>query len=640
MPDYSYHCVNCGALLTPEDIVYDISGIAFFGALSGDYSQFPIYATKAKMETLFAWSDGRGKSSISLQDWITMLYEQCGDQLDPTRAKDAKDAYDKYKALLKEQLAQQNDGVGYYQNAVIPGLPDNLSRVLVNNCGKEEVSHCVIELSDSYGYIVLDGPDYVDWRRCKSCHSTILKHAFECQQTLIGLIGFQKVGKTCLIAALCEYLRVHAPGSRLLLRPCDKSFDRERLRYANGFPLKKTTPDGQTTINPTIYIKYESRPAIMLTFVDIAGEAFNNKDGEFDPSMMENNFRAIKECSLFIYCTTLAAFEMDDFKKMEDSFDTFKRHIENNGDQRKLSPMLVAVMQIDDPLSSGIDEKKPPYVSDEYLYQREYEQIRKIADSKQFKSIAINDRYRDDIMMRLISFLDCVKGMTYFTPITCSAYGKPPVEQIVVYRDSPSIRQAIEAFIRLERPTQIVIRDASKNQNTNGETLFESYQAKYGQNSSLVEVVDREMDERETQQYWDALSQENDKEIYNLNWRFQSKDEDIVRNSPLKFTPEPRNMSYIYEWIMRMIGEMDIPSRTKSKVPIPEMDCRQLRLNDVHTDDNEIQAIARMFANPNDSDRNLYGCIQDSRGLFKVIKKNYYLAKAEHAKRDSSQKTQ
>ena len=42
MPEHTYHeyhCVNCGAPLTPDDVVYDISGIAFFGALPGDYTQ-------------------------------------------------------------------------------------------------------------------------------------------------------------------------------------------------------------------------------------------------------------------------------------------------------------------------------------------------------------------------------------------------------------------------------------------------------------------------------------------------------------------------------------------------------------------------------------------------------------------------
>ena len=73
---YFYDCKGCGALLKPEDIVYDISEIAFFGAAQGDYYRFPLYVSKEKLEQLFTWSEGKGTSNITLRDWILMLYEQ------------------------------------------------------------------------------------------------------------------------------------------------------------------------------------------------------------------------------------------------------------------------------------------------------------------------------------------------------------------------------------------------------------------------------------------------------------------------------------------------------------------------------------------------------------------------------------
>ena len=190
MPEHTYHeyhCVNCGAPLTPDDVVYDISGIAFFGALPGDYSQFPIYATKEKMETLFSWSEGKGTSIITLFDWISMIYEQCGDKLDPgTRKNDAETAYRTFLELLKKQKEQEEYSIGSVEVAVIPGLPDNLSRVLVGNCAEDEICHCTIQYDKQYGYSFLDFAgrtniaSFTDHRCCRQCHSMLLERAFQC----------------------------------------------------------------------------------------------------------------------------------------------------------------------------------------------------------------------------------------------------------------------------------------------------------------------------------------------------------------------------------------------------------------------------------------------------------------------------
>lgn len=621
MPDYSYHCVNCGALLTPEDVVYDISEIAFFGALAGDYSEFPIYATKEEMETLFSWSKGRGKSNITLLDWITMLYRQCGDKLDPgTRTKEASTAYETFEELLKRQKEQEAYAFGSLQVAIIPGLPDNLSRTLVSNCGNDELCRCTIAYDAQYGYSILNysgvanKTSFSDHRCCKQCRSELLERAFQCDQTLVGFIGFQNVGKTCLIAALCKYLDYNAPGCQLLLRACDeRSFRREIKRYQNGFSLKKTAVDGVLKVNPTIYLQDGERPARMLTFVDIAGEAFNNEEGRFDPSLMENNFRAIADCSLYVFCTSLSAFEAAEFGSMQRSLENFVKHLSRSDEKSNTSPILVAVMQMDEATNCVENKKDVPYL-EEYLFSREYNQIYNIRESEQLKAAVPSEANRMVIDSRLQSFLASVSAMLYYTSVTCSAYGKQPVNQLNISHDAEQYHKEIKHAIQMNWPIQVIV-----NEYMQYDGLYQGYKEEYGAYYENVEIIEN---------FLEVADSSDLAQIEAAAVRFGDQ---AYNTSALRFTPYPRNIDKIFDWIMRMIGEQEIPSRAKDKAPLPPMDCRKLCIQDYHTDETEVQAIARMFVNPHKFDKRLYNISQMPPMLGKFSKRRYLsdIAKAK-----------
>ncbi len=625
MPEFSYHCVNCGALLKPEDIVYDISEIAFFGATQGDYYKFPLYVSKEKLEQLFTWSEGKGTSNITLRDWIVMLYEQHVNDMDAgTRLLDGNTAYEKYLSLLQTQKENEANFFSSYDIAVIPGLPDNLSRVLVNNCMDGELCRCTIQMDAQYGYTIVEYNDrrntatFTDQRRCKQCQSTLLERAFQCEHTLIGFIGFAKVGKTCLIAALCKYWDYAAAGCQLLLRDCDeRPFRREITRHSNGFSLKKTATDGQLKVNPTIYMQDGEHTPRMITFVDIAGEAFNNEEGKFDPSMMENNFRAITDCSLYIFCTSLSAFESAEFGSMQLSLGNFVKHLMRSDEKRVASPILVAVMQMDEPTNCIEHKKDIPYIGDEYLHGREFNQIYNIRESDQLKAQMPDEMSRKVISQRLQGFMKSVSAMLYYTPITCSAYGRQPVQQELVFKDSAKTRRDFDTLIKAKHPLQIVIRDAA-----DVKTLYDTYVAAYGQYDELVEVVNRDLSEQEREQY-----QQNN----GMKDSSDSIDDSIFKDSPLRFSPKPRNMACIYEWVMRMIGEMEIPSRSKEQPVIPPMDCRSLSIRDYHTSELDVQVIARMFANPHKYDKELYD-ISQAPSFLRAVRKRNYLVRIAKAK--------
>ncbi len=614
MPDHSYHCVNCGALLTPDDVVYDISGIAFFGAKPDDYSQFAIYATKEKMETLFTWNDGKGSSNITLYDWISMIYEQCDRVLDPgTRKSDAETAYRTFLDLLSKQKEQQEYVIGSAEVAIIPGLPDNLSRILVGNCAEEEVCRCIISYDEEKGYRIRkyahidDVKSFTDHRRCRQCHAMLLECAFQCEQTLIGFIGFQNVGKTCLIAALCKYLEYAAPGSQLLLRDGeDTSFRRELKRYQYGFSLKQTNIMGINKVNPTIFLEDGERPTRMLTLVDISGEAFNNDEGRFDPSLMENNFRAIAECSLYVFCTSLFAFEEADFGSMQRSLGNFISHITRTKAKAKPGPILVAVMQMDEHTNCVENRKDAPYL-DDYLFSREYRQIYNVRESEQLKAVYPNEAVRKVIDRRLQSFLASVNATLYYTPITCSAYGRHPVDQTVVKKDDASIHRKIDVAVKLRNPMQIVIQPTD-----DADAIYERYQQAYGSHTDTIEIIKQ--------------SKEAGDHLATVDYAQRSEDIQLVEGSPLRFTPNPRNINLIFDWIMRMIGEREIPARSKDKVPLPANSCQQLSVRDYHTNETEIHTIARMFVNPHKYDRIFYGILQEPP-LLSGIHRRRYLAK-------------
>jgi len=644
MPEFTYHCVDCGALLTPEDVVYDISEIAFFGASEGDYYKYHLYASKSKLLEMFSWSDGEGVSNITLLDWIRMLYEQCDDKLEHgTRRKDADTAYDDYIKLLNEQGKQETEEYSLYQTAVVPGLPDNLSQTLVNNCSDMERCHCKIQLHEKYGYTIvgykgrdLDEVTYKDQRRCKKCHARLLEDAFQYKQTLIGFIGFQKVGKTCLIAALCKHLNICAYRSELLGRAedqSDRSFLRELNSYSNGFSLKKTAMDGLLKVNPSYLVQEKDQEPQILTFVDIAGEAFNNEDGKFDPTMMQNNFRAISECSLYVFCSSLSAFEMADYGKMENSLRNFIKHLQQTTGNKRVSPIMVAIMQIDEAADCIENNKEAPYIGDEYIYYREYNQIFNIRESKQLKESTPNEAARKEIDRRLQKFLSCAGETVYYTPITCSAYGQNPVDQITVYEDLPSTRKEIEKRIKAKQPTQIVIQDTANSMQSQSKTLFERFCVDYGHLPELVEIVNCSLEEQQKQQYRDAASSRDEKELNMVKSRLEPRDEGIVNQSTLKFKPQSRNMQYLYQWIMRMIGQMEIPSRSRENLPIASMDCRDLSMQDYHACDMEVLAIARMFVNPSRYDAEFYGIIHEPIAMFRAIRRKRYLKKITKEKK-------
>ena len=625
MPDHSYHCVNCGALLTPDDVVYDISGIAFFGALPGDYSQFPIYATKEKMETLFIWNESKGSSIITLFDWISMIYEQCDSVLDPgTREKDAETAYRTFLDLLSKQKEQQEYVIGSAEVAIIPGLPDNLSRILVGNCAEEEVCRCTITYDKQYGYSILEFAGRVnvtsfsDHRRCRQCYAMLLERAFQCEHTLIGFIGFQRVGKTCLIAALCKYLDYAASGCQLLLFDSEEFiFRREMKKYLNGFSLHQTNSQGTNKINPTIYLEDGEHRNRMLTFVDISGEAFDNDDGKFNPSMMENNFRAIAECSLYVFCTSLFAFQEADFGSMQRSLGNFISHITRTKAKAKPSPILVAVMQMDEQTNCVENRKDVPYLED-YLFSREYSQFYNVRESEQLKAVYPNEAARKAIDSRLQSFLASVNATLYYTPITCSAYGRHPVDQTVVEKDDASIRRKIDMAVKLRNPMQIVIQPTEE-----ADAILDRYQKAYGGYTETIEIIKQS-------------KKEGDHSV-TVDYKQKSEDIQLVEDSPLRFAPNPRNINLIYDWIMRMIGEREIPARSKDKAPLPANSCQQLSVRDYHTNETEIHTIARMFVNPHKYDRIFYGILQEPT-LLAGIHRRHYLAKI--AKEESAVKHQ
>jgi hypothetical protein len=82
-----------------------------------------------------------------------------------------------------------------------------------------------------------------------------------------------------------------------------------------------------------------------------------------------------------------------------------------------------------------------------------------------------------------------------------------------------------------------------------------------------------------------------------------------------------------------MIGEREIPARSKDKAPLPANSCQHLSVQDYHTNETDVQTIARMFVNPHKYDRILYRIIQEPAIIAGIHRRNYFakIAKAQPA---------
>lgn len=566
-----YYCVNCGERLTRDDLLYDISAIIFYGAREEDYAGLHVLIDGDTLQ-LMANQTVTGYAHLTAENAIKLLYLQQQNNLDVnTVATDGSAAYLQYKAEIEKAQDGVPAGPGGPQ---VPGLSKALSERIRNNFPAGENGLCLfrLRLDDSYGYrfkmLGQDREQIEDFRRCGKCRSTLLSEAFRHPHILIGIVGFQKVGKTCLIAALCDELCRRGNGE-LLLRAGDNRFRMQMERFRNGFELDKTASDGTNVTNPTILLADENMGGLMLTFADISGESFNNEDGVFDPGMMVNNFKAITNCSLYIFCAALSTFEEAQYGEMHLSFRSFISHITNA--TQKMPPSMLALLQIDEQVRGGAARSAGSgAIHQEYLFEKEYRQIDNLAYSADLQA-----RYGPQLQAfaeRMVSLRQFLSSMMYLTPITCSAYGRQPVKETALVHETDKLYEtvlnSVDEDVADGRQIRVVAPD---------DAVFAHCKEKNWPEDA-VELVHRD-----------------------------SIREIPYSASPIRFTSQPRNLGSISNWVRYMIGRKRIPARLQDEAALAPLDCCDLSIFEYHFEsDDEVRAVARLFCNPHEYDKEAY----------------------------------
>ena len=269
---------------------------------------------------------------------------------------------------------------------------------------------------------------------CSKCGAEVLSDAFRKKQYIVGVVGTAAVGKTCMIAAMsdylaeCEYLRggeesrtgqnypiivQNTPitiyegemltdtggGSKVSL------FKEAMSLYRKKKKKKNTDSKGQNCINPTVVRSHD-----MWTFVDVAGEVIRDtKTQTIDRDAIKKRFASVLKCDAYLFCVGSDRPKDGAANKAIGDF----LHILD--EERANVPVMLIATKVDnvdvDVLNSNIrkaiDSGRKTWITSEYNYAAETAHVMRLMDGA----------------------YDTLSANNYCTAITSSAYGFVPKEK-------------------------------------------------------------------------------------------------------------------------------------------------------------------------------------------------------------------
>lgn len=435
-----YCCAACGRELTPGKYDIDLSPLAFLGMLKGQsHARKPIYISETQLESLIECGKrNEGIVEMSMEALLDYAYSEENQQWLEDSKTNAEDALKVFKEILETRRKAKDKAKGGDEdeensfaldflkkrkaiddsddeiNRCIPGFTKNMTAQVINNF-PEGVARFKLESHEEYGirfshlsYTGLAKNGAGTGRRCPYCKAKILPDAFKKTQYLVGVVGFQKVGKSCLISALCNTL-LNTGKAATLEMPQETwkvEYAAEIERYRKGYVLSKTASSGVNTYNPSVV-----EENAIWTFVDVPGEAIQDpQTGDFNIDAVLNRFKSILCCDAYIFC---ASYEMvaqeSEQGQMISVFKSLLSNLENQG-----RPILFALTQEDEKIrDNGIGTKLADSgtlkncLHAKYLYYKETK--------------FLLDKHR-----KLRGILETLAKDCYLTAITCSAYGFEP----------------------------------------------------------------------------------------------------------------------------------------------------------------------------------------------------------------------
>lgn len=443
-----YCCAKCGAELKKNDYVVNLAPVFFMG-MDEQYRTVPVYVSEKELICLLKEGivneDGYTELKITPEKFLSYAYgegnreylegnktsfEQALESLEiklglrsaeeePIEEEiDEKDDEEEgYNPFGSNSASRKTTGVDSPEgDPCIPGFTEAMSAQVVANFAKGSMD-VRLKRDGEYGikfsnlsYSGKDKNGAGDGSRCPYCKGKILKGAHHKPQLLVGVVGFQKVGKSCLIAALCDLLLKNQSASPELAMPektWEEAYKKELEKYRRGCTVDKTAEDGTNTYNPSVITNHA-----IWTFVDVPGEAIQDPEsGKFNILAVENRFKSITRCDAYIFCASFGAISKEsNYGEMTSVFASLLNNVENKG-----RPVLFVLTQEDEKITDDMSIK--PLAEDgalkncvhaSYIYYKETKFVLEKHD-------------------RLQGILGVLAANNYLTAITCSAYGHEPI---------------------------------------------------------------------------------------------------------------------------------------------------------------------------------------------------------------------
>lgn len=456
-----YCCAKCGAELKENEYVVNLAPLFFMGAGKGT---IPVYVSAAELGNLVSGKttdkEGFFKLQITLEKFFEYAYSEdnkryleenkssAAEALEATEIKlGLRTIVEEPKAEEKEETEKEDNPFGDVffgsrkpvpsesddDTFCIPGFTPAMSVQALHNFKTGSMT-VKLKRDKEYGFEfenLSSAEDHNrgagDGRHCPHCKGKILKGAYDKTQLLVGIVGFKQVGKSCLIAALCDYLLGKLGTLAMPEESWESAYETELGNYRRGCTVAKTQVSGENTYNPSVITE-----DAIWTFVDVPGEAIQDPDtNKFNKDAVLNRFKSITCCDAYVFCADYRTItEEDQFNKMKDVFDSLLNNVEN-----KDRPVLFALTQEDveipsyysiAPLPDALRNMKKEITDadaiatlveagglknclhNHYLY---YEETRFLLQ-KRPKAIAVLNRLAENC---------------YLTALSCSAYGFDPV---------------------------------------------------------------------------------------------------------------------------------------------------------------------------------------------------------------------
>ena len=652
MGKYTYHCVSCGETLHEESVLTSLSELVFNGALEDVIGSVPpIYITKDELQRLSSRKkkcpdDDRDANYITMEELFWYVFRNRDDiTSEQERKRQADGAFKRYAetyriakekreqaasaataaaatAMLRSSRSDDDDSddgyrdnrrsrqtkahvKSFWNDVEMPGIDARLKDQVIANF-EDGTCYFDLDLMEGFAYKYQmqragKKAGVCEKFYCPHCKNEVADNAFKCRQVLIGLVGAQSTGKTCLITAMANDMLKSGGIVDIPNKTNKKRFGEDLARYRMGFRVAKTDAVKVATVNlnnPSVL-----QNEILYTFIDIPGDKILNPNtGEIDIKALvaEAKFNAILHCDAYLLCARVNDVQNDSVRGT--TILALQKFVQAAGDQRSKErrknpelgdeliefPILLTFTQLDGERVTSAPNKEDgvPYIMQEYL-----------------------PRYKKEYNIMWANGLDLIKDFSqnrfYYTPISSSAYGFDPKPAEFAYcfdecllpsyrRPEEEIRQNYwekrhkEAYPNKD---DYLLDYAIKEYHADVEAL-----RAYGYDISDIAAACN-MDDAALRKCGLQPSDITGKQdvINTIKERIEKK---------IQAQFHPRNLDLLLSWVKMILGlEPNCEKQDRSRVTADWLDFDR---NETHLDDNRCMAVAQLFCNPTKQDVEWY----------------------------------